>query len=104
MGFRTLLEVLSAHSARHAAGSSRHSTRSPGLGGYDIIDPQDHDRGVGGRAYGLLAHPERLEDVVGDHVLDMTGEDVHSGVLLHRIPSTLPARGSVVGLLPQSLR
>ena len=48
MGAGSLLEILSAH-ATHAAGHSaraaRHASRSSGLGGNDIIDPQDHDRG-----------------------------------------------------------
>ena len=51
-----------------------------GPGGDDVVDPEDHDGGVGGGVDGLLTDPVGLDDVQGLHVLDLSAVGVETGV------------------------
>jgi len=76
-----LINVAQAFFAGHVSGAH---AAGGALGSDDIIDPQDHDRCISGGVYCLLSDTEGLNDIVGEHVLDLPGEDVDTGVLLAR--------------------
>src|SRR5207247_11022249 len=47
-----------------------------------VVDSEHHDRRVGGGRDRLTPDPDRLDHVLLLHVGDLTGEDVHAGVLV----------------------